>query len=101
MPIIADAPAPVGVRRVAYLPFWVIVAIVMLRLAAGWHFYREGTKKLTYDPVTGDVRVANVVEPFLREAVGPVGDMICEELPSVYNWERYLAVPRQLRPTTE
>ncbi len=78
-----------------------VIALVVLRLATGWHFYREGTKKLQYNSETGVTTIAFSAEPFLRQAVGPVADMVKEEIPSAYNWERYLAVPRQARPTTE
>ena len=78
-----------------------VIALVVLRLATGWHFYREGTKKLAYNADTGVTTIAFSAEPFLRQAVGPVADMVKEELPAAYNWERYLAVPRQARPTTE
>ena len=33
--------------------------------------------------------------------MGPASEIVREQLPSVYNWERHLAVPRQSRPTTE
>lgn len=93
--------SPVAVRRVAYVPLGLVIALVILRLATGWHFYREGTKKLAYNPDTGVTTVAFSAEPFLRQAVGPVSKLIKEDLPNVYNWERYLAVPRQARPSTE
>jgi uncharacterized membrane protein YphA (DoxX/SURF4 family) len=93
--------APTAPRRVAYLPMGLVVAIVVLRLATGWHFYREGTKKLAYNADTGVTTIAFSAEPFLRQAVGPVANVVKEELPAAYNWERYLAVPRQARPTTE
>lgn len=94
-------PVPVVERRIAYVPFGLVVALVLLRLATGFHFYREGTKKLTYNPDTKKIHIASVTEPFLRQAVGPVSNIVRERLPNVYNWERFLAVPRQSRPTTE
>lgn len=92
-------PAPP--RCAVHLPLGLVVALVVLRLAIGWHFYREGTKKLEYNSETGVTTIAFSAEPFLRQAVGPVAEMVKEEMPSAYNWERYLAVPRQARPTTE
>lgn len=94
-------PAPVDVRRVAYFPLGVVLAIIILRLCVGWHFYREGTKKLVYNPATKEVSVGFSAEPFLRQAVGPVSEVIKDELPNVYNWERFLSVPRQSRASTE
>jgi uncharacterized membrane protein YphA (DoxX/SURF4 family) len=88
-------------RRIAHVPAFLVVSLVLLRLVVGYHFYHEGTKKLTYNPETGDVSVNNVAEPFLRLAVGPVAEIVREELPNVYNWEQYLAAPRQVRPSTE
>jgi uncharacterized membrane protein YphA (DoxX/SURF4 family) len=94
-------PAPAAVRRIAYIPTGIVLAIVLLRLCVGWHFYREGTKKLVYNPATKRLTVGFSAEPFLRQAVGPVAEVIKDELPNVYNWERNLAVPRQSRPSTE
>lgn len=78
----------------------VIVAIVLLRLATGWHFYREGTKKLAYNPATGEVSLAFSAEGMLRQAVGPVATWIRGELPNFHNWQNLLATPWQSRPTT-
>ena len=52
-------PAP-AVRRVAVIPCGVVLAIVVLRLCVGWHFYKEGTKKLLYNPETKELRVISV-----------------------------------------
>lgn len=96
-----STPVAVVERRVAYVPTFVVVTIVLLRLVVGYHFYHEGTKKLSYNSETGDVSINNVTEPFLRAAVGQVAELVREELPSVYNWEQHLAAPRQARPTAE
>lgn len=101
LPSTSTRPAAVVERRVAYVPMFVVVTIVLLRLVVGYHFYHEGTKKLSYNPETGDVSVNNVTEPFLRAAVGKVAELVREELPSVYNWEQHLAAPRRARPSTE
>jgi uncharacterized membrane protein YphA (DoxX/SURF4 family) len=90
---------PVTVRRMAAVPMSLIVAIVLLRLAAGWHFYREGTKKLTYDATTGETRVSFSAEPFLRQAVGPWAKWFKRDLPSFHDWEHLLVVPKR-GPTT-
>jgi uncharacterized membrane protein YphA (DoxX/SURF4 family) len=92
---------PVTVRRVAVVPTGLIVALVLLRLATGWHFYREGTKKLTYDEATGDTRVSFSSEPFLRQAVGPWAEWFKRDLPNVHDWERLLVVPKRGPTTTE
>jgi uncharacterized membrane protein YphA (DoxX/SURF4 family) len=95
-----DSPAVV-VERLRYVPAGIIVAIVLLRLAIGWHFYREGTKKLAYDPTTGKTRVAFSAEPFLRQAVGPLASRIRSELPNLHEWERLLVVPRKAPMSAE
>jgi uncharacterized membrane protein YphA (DoxX/SURF4 family) len=92
---------PVTVRRIAYVPLGLIVAIVLLRLATGWHFYREGTKKLAYNPDTGKVSLNFSAEAFLRNAEGPLRDTIRSQIPNFHNWEGLLAKPWQYRPTTE
>jgi uncharacterized membrane protein YphA (DoxX/SURF4 family) len=92
---------PVAVQRIAYIPFGLIVAIVLLRLATGWHFYREGTKKLSYNPETGKVSLNFSAEGFLRNAVGPLRDTIRSRIPNFHDWEGLLAKPWQYRRTTE
>lgn len=91
----------VTVRRLAAVPMGVVVALVVLRLACGWHFYREGTKKLTYDPTTGKTRVSFSAEPFLRQAVGPWAEWFKRELPNVHEWEKLLVVKKRGPTTTE
>jgi uncharacterized membrane protein YphA (DoxX/SURF4 family) len=94
------ASQPVAIQRIAYVPFGLIVAIVLLRLATGWHFYREGTKKLAYNPETGEVTIAFSAEGMLRQAVGPMKSWIRKELPNFHNWQNELATPWQSRPAT-
>jgi uncharacterized membrane protein YphA (DoxX/SURF4 family) len=90
------------VRRIAYIPLGLIVAIVLLRLATGWHFYREGTKKLSYNPETGQVSLNFSAEGFLRGAVGPLRNVFRSRIPNFHDWESLLAEPWQFRaPTAE
>ena len=49
-------------------------ALVLLRLAIGWHFFREGSAKLAYDPRTKRFDVAFSAEGFLPQAKGPLAD---------------------------
>lgn len=88
---------------VRYVPAGLIVALVLLRLAAGWHFYREGTKKLEYDPTTGKTRIAfAATEPFLRGAVGPWKEFYQRDLPTFHGWEGFLVVPvKDATPTKD
>jgi uncharacterized membrane protein YphA (DoxX/SURF4 family) len=80
------------------------VGLVLLRVAAGWHFYREGTKKLAYDTHAHQVRIADTfsAEPFLRGAVGPWADFYRRDLPSLHRWEYHLTVAeKNATPTKE
>lgn len=93
---------PAVVRHIRYVPLGLVVAIVLLRLATGWHFYREGTKKLSYNPETREVTLNFSAEPFLRNAVGPLRDVIRARIPNFHDWESLLAEPWQFRsPTPE
>jgi len=84
------------------VPLGLIVAIVLLRLATGWHFYREGTKKLSYNPETRQVSLNFSAEGFLRNSAGPLRDVIRSRIPNFHNWETLLAEPWQFRaPTPE
>jgi len=95
---VTPTQSPPPARYVRYVPFGLVAALVILRLCIGWHFYREGTEKLAYNPVTGKVSVAFTAEPVLRLAVGPLAPKIREELPNFHHWETKLAKPWQLRP---
>ena len=70
-----------------------ILCVVLLRLAIGWHFYSEGTKKLA-----PGFSSAN----FLRQAKGPLAHLYWREVPGGYDWHRHVAVPlddaRELTP---
>jgi uncharacterized membrane protein YphA (DoxX/SURF4 family) len=101
MPSTSEKPRPVEVRRVARIPLGLIVALVVLRLCTGWHFYREGTKKLSYNPETGEVGLAFSAEGMLRKAVGPLAATIRSELPNFHSWESELAKPWQIRSLSE
>lgn len=81
-------------RVVHALGWGSVLAIVLLRLTVGWHFWSEGTKKLAYDKSTGELRVAFSAEPMLRTAVGPLADQVRDSLPNFHQWERLLAVPK-------
>lgn len=91
---------PETVRRVAAVPLGLVVAIVLLRVAAGWHFWSEGTKKLTYNPSTGETRVSFSAGPMLSQAVGPWAEWFKRDLPTFHDWERLLVVPKR-GPTTQ
>jgi uncharacterized membrane protein YphA (DoxX/SURF4 family) len=79
-----------------------IAALVLLRLSIGWHFYREGSSKLVYDPnaerFSDRFHVAFSAEPFLSEAKGPLADWFQWFAPRTHNWPQLLADARQSAP---
>jgi uncharacterized membrane protein YphA (DoxX/SURF4 family) len=78
------------------------VALVALRMIVGFHFFRQGTEKLEYNPRTGETRIAFAgTEPFLRGAVGPWADFYKRDLPTFHDWERLLNVPTDATTPSE
>jgi len=75
-----------------------VLALVLLRLAIGWHFFTEGVDKLEYDPTAGRVRVAFSAEGFLTQAKGPLAGYFHALAPDGHGWKQLLAVPHQIRP---
>lgn len=69
-----------------------VFALVLLRLAIGWHFYREGSAKLVYDKSTGRFDVTFSAESFLSQAKGPLAGWIHQMVPSGHGWSELLAV---------
>lgn len=84
------------------LPRRLILALVLLRLCVGWHFFREGTKKLAVDPLTGKTAVAEstlrATEGFLNAAVGPLAGFYRGQAPGFHDWQTLLAVPQEAKP---
>jgi uncharacterized membrane protein YphA (DoxX/SURF4 family) len=79
-----------------------IIALVLLRLAIGWHFFREGLDKLSYDYGTRQYHVAFSAESFLSQAKGPLADRFHAWAPIGHDLLALLAVPRQSHaPTTD
>jgi uncharacterized membrane protein YphA (DoxX/SURF4 family) len=77
-----------------------VIALVLLRLAIGWHFFREGLGKLAYDEGTRQYHVAFSAESFLAQAKGPWAANFRAWAPSVHDWVALLAVPKQDRELT-
>lgn len=87
-------------RRI--LGTFAIGAVVLLRLAIGWHFYRQGTEKFAYDADEGRYRADFSAEGFLAQAKGPLAGWFHAQVPDVHGWSTWLAVARQNRlPTAE
>jgi uncharacterized membrane protein YphA (DoxX/SURF4 family) len=75
-----------------------VVALVVLRLCCGWHFFSEGIKKVEYDQSRGEWNLVFSAEPFLNGAVGPLANFYHSQAPTAHDWREHLAVPRQLDP---
>jgi uncharacterized membrane protein YphA (DoxX/SURF4 family) len=82
------------------LGLFAVLALVLLRLAVGWHFLREGLGKLAYDDASRQYHVAFSAEGFLSQAKGPLADRFHAWAPSGHDWSTLLAVPRQSHEMT-
>jgi uncharacterized membrane protein YphA (DoxX/SURF4 family) len=81
-----------------YLGGFAILALVLLRLAIGWHFFTAGLEKI--DRTDDGYRVAFTAAPFLGMAQGPFADAFKSFAPSGHDWQKLLAVPHQKKPLT-
>jgi uncharacterized membrane protein YphA (DoxX/SURF4 family) len=77
-----------------------ILALVMMRLVIGWHFFSEGLEKIERDSSTGKYRVNFSAAGFLNQAKGPFAGFFQSLAPNGHDWQTELAVPRQNRPLT-
>jgi uncharacterized membrane protein YphA (DoxX/SURF4 family) len=84
-------------RRI--LSGFAVLALVLLRLAVGWHFFREGTEKVVYDPHDGQLRKTFSAEGFLANAKGPLAGWYRANIPDDHGWRDLLATPRKNDPT--
>jgi uncharacterized membrane protein YphA (DoxX/SURF4 family) len=57
-----------------------VIALLALRLATGWHFFKEGSKKFSKEGFTS--------LPFLQAAKGPLADFYKAQIPDRYGLER-------------
>lgn len=71
---------------------------MLLRLAIGWHFFSEGTKKIVTNPATGETHLEVPTEMLFSRAVGPLEGFYKSQLPSFHDWQQLLAEPRQFKP---
>ena len=79
---------------------WSVAALVLLRLAIGWHFFAEGTQKFVYDKAEGRFKVVFTAEGFLRQATGPLTPLFHAQVPDIHGWPTLLAEPRENKPLT-
>ena len=74
----------------------VAVALVLLRLCVGWHFFAEGMEKISVDQHSGELSVTFSAEGFFRLATGPLADTFQGFVPGGHDWQDSLAVPQEL-----
>jgi len=79
----------------------VLLAVLFLRLCIGWHFFSEGTKKLSYNVDEGKWHVTFSAEGFLKQATGPLAGLYKSQLPKVHDWHKFLVVAKELKPLTK
>jgi uncharacterized membrane protein YphA (DoxX/SURF4 family) len=93
-----------GVHAVAdsrrQLGGFAILALVLLRLVIGSHFFGEGLEKIERDAATGQYRIAFSAAGFLSQAKGPLAGLYHSFAPDGHDWQSLLAVPHQNRPLT-
>jgi uncharacterized membrane protein YphA (DoxX/SURF4 family) len=77
-----------------------ILALVLLRLAIGAHFFSEGLDKIGPAPETGRYRITFSAAEFLSQAKGPFESHFHSMAPSGHDWKHQLAEPKQNRPLT-
>lgn len=87
--------------RRCYLGAFAVLALVLLRLAVGWHFFGEGAKKLEYNRHDGQLRLVFSARDFLAQAKGPLADLYQASAPDDHGWRKSLAVGQQNVPLTE
>lgn len=83
-----------------YLGGFAILALVLLRLATGWHFFSEGLSKVERDSTTGNFRMTFSAAGFLSGAKGPLADSFQAMAPNGHDWKTLLAVPHQNKVNT-
>ena len=84
-----------------YLGGFAILALVLLRLATGWHFFSEGLSKIERDSTTGEFRMTFSAAGFLSGAKGPLADSFQAMAPNGHDWKTLLAVPHQNKVNTD
>ena len=81
-----------------------ILALVLLRLATGWHFFSAGLEKVERDPESG-FRISPSFEAinrgFLSQAKGPLADVYHLLIPNGHDWQELLAVPHENKVATD
>src|SRR5688572_16958367 len=81
-----------------YLGSFAVLSLVLLRLAIGWHFFREGAQKVQYDRHDGELRLVFSSEGFLTQAKGPLASWFHAQAPDDHGYRKLLAAPRRNLP---
>jgi uncharacterized membrane protein YphA (DoxX/SURF4 family) len=90
------------IERRRILGGFAIFSLVLLRLTIGWHFFREGTKKVEYDGHDGGLRmILSADREFLDQAKGPLAPLYLAHSKSDHEWRSKLATPRKNEPPTK
>jgi uncharacterized membrane protein YphA (DoxX/SURF4 family) len=84
-----------------YLSTYAVLSLVLLRVAIGWHFFREGSEKVVYDRHDGELRLTSSAEGFLTSAKGPLAKWYRAFAPDDHGWRELLAAPRRNVPVSE
>ncbi len=87
--------------RRRYLSTFAVLALVLLRLVVGWHFFREGSQKVAYDPHDGELRMTFSADGFLTNAKGPMAGLYRANAPDVHGWRELLATPLRNEPPAQ
>ncbi|MEM8944852.1 MAG: DoxX family protein [Planctomycetota bacterium] len=97
----SDNQSTGGVTGASASSLWKFtLALLLLRLCIGWHFFSEGTKKFSYDEGQKEWSVNVPTERLFRSATGPFANFFKNQLPGFYDWENLLAVPKESKPLT-
>lgn len=80
-----------------YIGLGAVLALVMLRLVTGWHFFSSGMEKIEVDPHTKRARMTFTAAPFLSQAKGPFADFFHSQAATGHDWQLLLAVGREAR----
>jgi uncharacterized membrane protein YphA (DoxX/SURF4 family) len=89
-------PDMIDSRR--YLSTFAVVALVLMRLVIGWHFWGEGTKKIEYDRHDGRLKLVFSAEGFLAAATGPLAQLYHAQAPGNHGVRQLVSVSRQNTP---
>jgi uncharacterized membrane protein YphA (DoxX/SURF4 family) len=81
-----------------YIGTGAVLALVLLRLAVGWHFFTAGLEKISIDPHTKEVRMTFTAAPFLTQAKGPLAGFFHSQAAIGHDWEALLAEPLENAP---